>query len=106
MEACLAADAAKACHLGCPVTSFAAIWPMPTSDATSALYCEFVQALVLIARRLCATEPVGSTGQHRYALDSTTIDLCLTLFPSGVHGHGSRTFELSRKQCVVDITAM
>ena len=46
------------------------------------LYCEFAQALIRIARKLYATEPLGLELDNTvYALDSTTIDLCLTLFP-------------------------
>jgi hypothetical protein len=38
--------------------------------------------LIRIARRLYATEPLGLELDNTvYALDSTTIDLCLTLFP-------------------------
>jgi len=46
------------------------------------LHCEFAQALIRIARRLYATEPLGLELDNTvYALDSTTIELCLTLFP-------------------------
>ena len=46
------------------------------------LYCEFAQALIRIARRLYATEPFGLELVNTvYALDSTMIDLCLTMFP-------------------------
>src|SRR5690606_2305302 len=39
-------------------------------------------ALIRIARRLYAQEPLGvDLQQSVYALDSTTIDLCLSLFP-------------------------
>jgi IS4 transposase len=38
--------------------------------------------LIRIARPLCATDPIGMDLDHSlYALDSTTIDLCLSLFP-------------------------
>jgi hypothetical protein len=46
------------------------------------LYCEFAQALIRIARRLYANEPFAlELDSTVYALDSTTIDLCLTMFP-------------------------
>jgi hypothetical protein len=46
------------------------------------LYAQFAQSLIGIARRLYATEPFGvDLNETVYALDSTTIDLCLTLFP-------------------------
>jgi hypothetical protein len=38
--------------------------------------------LIRIARKLYATEPLGlELDNTAYALDSTNIDLCLTLFP-------------------------
>jgi len=46
------------------------------------LFADFAQVLIRIARPLHATDPVGvDLDQSLYALDSTTIDLCLSLFP-------------------------
>jgi IS4 transposase len=46
------------------------------------LYAEFAQRLIRRARRLYAQEPLGVQLQNTvYALDSTTIDLCLSMFP-------------------------
>jgi IS4 transposase len=46
------------------------------------IYAEFAQALIRIARRLYANESLGiDLSETVYALDSTTIDLCLSLFP-------------------------
>ncbi len=46
------------------------------------IYADFAQALIHIARGLYVHDPFGVELQHTvYALDSTTIDLCLTLFP-------------------------
>ena len=46
------------------------------------IYADFAQVLIGRARRLYAAEPFGVTlDQTVYALDSTTIDLCLSLFP-------------------------
>src|SRR4249920_3238945 len=45
------------------------------------IYCEFAQSLIAIARRLYAEEPIGIELKDTvYALDSTTIDLCLSIF--------------------------
>jgi hypothetical protein len=42
----------------------------------------FAQVLIGIARPLYADDPMGvELNQNLYALDSTTIDLCLSLFP-------------------------
>jgi len=46
------------------------------------IYAEFAQVLIGIARPLYANESFGvDLEQSVYALDSTTIDLCLSLFP-------------------------
>ena len=46
------------------------------------IYADLAQLLIARARRLYANEPIGVELQQTvYALDSTTIDLCLSLFP-------------------------
>lgn len=46
------------------------------------IYADFAQVLIGRARRLYASEPLSvELKQTVYALDSTTIDLCLSLFP-------------------------
>ena len=46
------------------------------------IYFDFAQVLIARARRLYADERFGvALDQAAYALDATTIDLCLTLFP-------------------------
>jgi hypothetical protein len=46
------------------------------------IYSDLAQGLIQRARRLYADEPMGvELEQTVYALDSTTIDLCLSLFP-------------------------
>ena len=46
------------------------------------IYADLAQTLIARARRLYAQEPLGiELDQTIYALDSTTIDLCLSLFP-------------------------
>jgi hypothetical protein len=46
------------------------------------IYADLAQGLISRARRLYVREPLGiDLEQTIYALDSTTIDLCLTLFP-------------------------
>jgi len=56
------------------------------ADANSArdwrIYADLAQRLIARARRLYANEPLAvELEQTVYALDSTTIDLCLSLFP-------------------------
>ncbi len=46
------------------------------------IYADLAQRLIARARRLYANEPLAvELEQTVYALDSTTIDLCLSLFP-------------------------
>jgi hypothetical protein len=46
------------------------------------IYADFAQRLIVTARKLYAQEPLGvDLSATVYALDATTIDLCLSLFP-------------------------
>src|SRR6202142_1824318 len=82
IEACLRAQSTKLCHVGIRGNvSRSAI-----ADANEArdwrVYFEFAQALSRIARRLYSREPLAvELRETVYALDSTTIDLCLAMFP-------------------------
>jgi Domain of unknown function (DUF4372) len=82
IEACLAAQPAKLLHMGFrgPVRR------STLADANEVrdwrIYAEFAQRLIAQARRLYAGESLlGELDNTVYALDSTTIDLCLSLFP-------------------------
>lgn len=82
IEACLGAQPAKLYHLGIRGN----VSRSALADANEArdwrIYFEFAQALIRIARRLYINEPLGvELSETVYALDSTTIDLCLSLFP-------------------------
>ena len=60
----------------------AAPWPMPTRVRDWRIYADFAQSLIAIARRLYADEPFGvDLKETVYALDASTIDLCLSVFP-------------------------
>jgi hypothetical protein len=49
------------------------------------IYADFAHVLIHIARELYKDEPFGAELNHTvYAFDSTTIDLCLSLFPWAV----------------------
>ena len=82
IEACLSAQAAKLLHMG-----FRGPVRRPTlADANEVrgwrIYAEFAQRLIAQARWLYAGESLlGELDNTVYALDSTTIDLCLSLFP-------------------------
>ena len=82
IEACFSAQAAKLYHLGLrepPRRSTLA-------DANDArdwrIYAEFAQRLIVQAKRLYAGESLAADLTNTvYALDSTTIDLCMSVFP-------------------------
>lgn len=82
IEASLRAGADKLYHMGisCPpsrntLANANAMRPWQMWEA-------FAQSLIVQARRLYADEPFGAELRDTvYALDSTTIDLCLALFP-------------------------
>ena len=82
IEAGLGAQPAKHSHLRirCKVTRISLADANESPDWR--IHCEFAQALIRIARRLYAKESLAvDLDETVYALDSTTIDLCLTLFP-------------------------
>jgi hypothetical protein len=82
IEACLAAQPAKLYHLGIRGTVSRSTLADANETRDWRIYCEFAQALIVIARRLYAAEPLAMELDNTvYALDSTTIDLCLSLFP-------------------------
>jgi Domain of unknown function (DUF4372)/Transposase DDE domain len=82
IEACLSAQTAKLYHMGLrePVRR------STLADANELrdwrIYAEFAQRLIAQARRLYASESLGvDLTNSVYALDSTTIDLCMSVFP-------------------------
>jgi len=82
IEVCLRSRGEQLYHLG-----FRSIIAHSTlADANNVrdwrIYADLAQVLIRRARRLYADEPLGvELDQTVYALDSTTIDLCLSLFP-------------------------
>jgi hypothetical protein len=82
IEACFEAHSTKAYHLGLRGNFTRSNLADANERCDWRLHCEFAQALIRIARRLYATEPLAVELDNTvYALDSTTIDLCLSLFP-------------------------
>jgi hypothetical protein len=82
IEACLRAQASKLYHMG--FRARVARNTLANANATRdwRIYCELAQSLIRTARRLYADEPLGiDLAETVYALDSTTIDLCLSVFP-------------------------
>jgi hypothetical protein len=82
IEACLSAQPAKLWHMGFrgPVRRATLADANETRDWR--IYAEFAQRLIAQARRLYAGESLLTDLNNTvYALDSTAIDLCLSLFP-------------------------
>jgi len=82
IEACLRAQQNKLYHMGIR----GGIARNTLSNANRIrdwrIYADFAQSLIQIARRLYVDEAMGVELDNTvYALDSTTIDLCLSVFP-------------------------
>ena len=82
IEACLQSVGSKLYHMGFR----SEIKRSTLADANELrdwrIYADFAQVLIRIARPLYAEDPIGvELDQGLYALDSTTIDLCLSMFP-------------------------
>jgi hypothetical protein len=80
VEACLRAQPGKLYHLGLRGHVSRSALADANESRDWRIYCDFAQARM--ARRLYAKESLGiDLSETVYALDSTTIDLCLSLFP-------------------------
>jgi transposase len=82
IEACLGSMGAKLYHMG--FRSRIARSTLADANETHdwRIFADFAQHLVSVARPLHVEDPMGVDLDHSlYALDSTTIDLCLSLFP-------------------------
>jgi len=82
IEACLRSVECKLYHMGFR----GKVSRSTLADANEAhdwrIYADFAQVLIHTARPMYASEPLGFDLDNTvYALDSTTIDLCLSVFP-------------------------
>ena len=82
LEACLRAQKDKLYHMGIR----GGVSKSTLADANEArdwrIYADFAQSLIRIARPLYADEELGLDLDNTvYALDASTIDLCLSVFP-------------------------
>ena len=81
IEACLRAQESKLYHMGIQ----SRVSRSTLADANEVrdwrIYADFAQSLIRIARRLYADEPFGvDLKETVYAVDASTIDLCLSVF--------------------------
>lgn len=82
IEACLRSQASKLYHLGFRCTVARNTLANANAVRDWRIYADFAQSLIGIARRLYVDEPFGvDLANTVYALDATTIDLCLAVFP-------------------------
>ena len=82
IEVCLRGNRAKLYHMG--IRSLVARNTLAKANENRdwRIYADFAQVLIARARELYAHEDIGvDLDATVYALDSTTIDLCLSLFP-------------------------
>ena len=82
IEACLRSLGTKLYHMGFRSQVARSTLADANESRDWRIYADFAQVLIRIARPLYARDPIGvDLDQSLYALDSTTIDLCLSLFP-------------------------
>jgi hypothetical protein len=82
IESCLRALGSKLYHMGFRGKVSRSTLADANESHDWRIFAEFAQVLIGIARPLHAHDPIGvDLDQSLYALDSTTIDLCLSLFP-------------------------
>jgi hypothetical protein len=81
IETCLSAQASKLYHLGFRNPFRRSTLADANETRDWRIYAEFAQRLIAQARRLHAGDSLGVDLDHTvYPLDSTTIDLCLSVF--------------------------
>ena len=82
IEACLRAMSSRLYHMGIRSTVSRNNLAHANETRDWRIYADFAQILINRARALYANEQLGmDLDATVYALDSTTIDLCMTLFP-------------------------
>jgi Domain of unknown function (DUF4372)/Transposase DDE domain len=82
IEACLRAQQPKLYHMGFRGRVARTTLAYANEHRDWRLYADFAQGLIRQARQLYRHEPLGvDLDETVYAFDSTTIDLCLSLFP-------------------------
>ena len=82
IEACLQAQKTKLYHMGIRGNISRSTLAYANETRNWRIYADLAQILIRIARSLYANEDFGIVlKQTVYALDATTIDLCLSMFP-------------------------
>jgi hypothetical protein len=82
IETCLSAQLSKLYHMGFREPIRRSTLADANESRDWRIYAEFAQRLISRARKLYMSESFGVELDHTvYALDATTIDLCLSMFP-------------------------
>jgi len=82
IEVCLSAQVTKLYHMGLRQEIKRSTLADANETRNWLIHAEFAQRLIVQARKLYAGDSFGIELENTaYALDSTTIDLCLSLFP-------------------------
>ena len=82
IEACLRAQQSKLYHMGIRAKVSRSTLSEANEQRDWRIYADFAQVLIRIARPLYAGEDLGLDLDNTvYALDASTIDLCLSVFP-------------------------
>jgi len=95
IEACLRSMQNKLYHMGIRRKVSRSTLADANDGSDWRIYADFAQVLIHQARNLYADDDFGmELGETVYALDSTTIDLCLSLFPWAKFQKGKSAIKL------------
>lgn len=101
IEVCLDVQSAKLYHMGLGQPVSKSTLADANENRNWRIYADFAQYLILKARKLYSEEPFGVDLKNSvYALDSTTIDLCLSVFP---WAHFRRTKSAIKLHTLLDL---
>ncbi len=101
IEACLGAVPDRLYHMGIRSTVSRSTLADANEKRNWRIYADFAQVLILEARQLYAGDSFGVELEETvYALDSTTISLCLSLFP---WAHFRRTKSAIKLHTLLDL---
>jgi uncharacterized protein DUF4372/DDE family transposase len=82
IECCLRSMQTKLYHMGIRTKVARSTLAYANENRDWRIYCDFAQVLIHVARELYANDDFGLDLEETvYALDASTIDLCLSLFP-------------------------
>ena len=101
IETCLSVQASKLYHMGFRDPVRRSTLADANENRDWRIYADLAQRLIVQARKLYATEEFGLDLTNTvYALDSTTIDLCLSVFP---WAHFRRTKAAVKMHTLLDL---